>query len=92
MPWKLADCEPQIDGGGSIALLFEEDPVPKNDGSVERESWLRTVPFDEVSDGPVVRSLAAFGRKAVQDCGFGLLQIGQRQDLLVIAFLFVIAT
>lgn len=48
-------CEPQINRGRSIAL---EDPVPENDRSIERESWLRAVPVDEISDGAVVRSLA----------------------------------
>jgi len=47
--------------------------APENDGSVERKPWLRTVPVNEVSDGAMVRSLAAFGRKGVQDCCFGLL-------------------
>ena len=37
------------------------DPIaPKNDGSVERKSWFRTVPLNKISNGAVVKIVGRF--------------------------------
>ena len=60
--------------------LFKEDAVAGHDGLVKSESRLRAVPIDELSDGMVVRSLRTWRGQAVEDRGFGLLEIGQPED------------
>ena len=53
-----SDCrEPQVNGGRSIVLLFERDPVPGDYGLVESEPRFRTVPLDEFSDCVIVGPL-----------------------------------
>ena len=52
-------CQPQIDGSGRVMALLEVDPIAKNDGAVEGETWLRPVPGDELSNRVLVGLLAA---------------------------------
>jgi hypothetical protein len=54
--------------------LFEVNPVPEHDGTVEREAGLRTVPGDELANRVVVGSLAAGRRQAVQDGCLGVVR------------------
>jgi len=75
-------CQPQIDGGGRVMALLEVDPIAKNDGAVERETWLRAVPGDELSNRVFVGPLAAGGREAVQHGRLGLFQVGKGQHPL----------
>jgi len=75
-------CQPQIDGGGRVIALLEVDPIAKNDGAVECETWLRAVPGDELSNRVLVGPLAAGGREAVQHGRLGLFQVGKGQHSL----------
>jgi hypothetical protein len=43
--------EPNVNRRWSEILRFQEEPVSKHDGSIEREPRLRTVPPDELIDG-----------------------------------------
>jgi hypothetical protein len=45
------DGKPNVDCRRSEIPLFEEEPVPKHHGSIEREPRFRTVPPDELIDG-----------------------------------------
>jgi hypothetical protein len=58
------------------------DTVPQDDGPVERQSRLRAIPGDELSDGVVVGALATGRRRAVEHGGLGLLEVRQRQNTL----------
>jgi hypothetical protein len=49
----------QIDCGRRVLLLFEVDPIAKDDGTVEREAWLGAVPSHELTNGVIVRPLSA---------------------------------
>ena len=46
--------EPQIDGGRCILPQLEVNPLPEDDGAVERETWLRAVPCDELANRVIV--------------------------------------
>jgi hypothetical protein len=39
-----------IDGRRSKVLLFQEKPVPEDDGTIEGKTWFRAVPTDELID------------------------------------------
>ena len=67
----------EIDGRWRVLLLLEVDPVAQNDGAAQCQPRFGTVPVDEVGDGAVVSSLAAFGGKAFQDRRFGLFEVGK---------------
>jgi hypothetical protein len=41
-------------GGRSEILLFQKEPVAKNDGSVKGQSRFGTIPTDEFIDGMTV--------------------------------------
>jgi hypothetical protein len=43
-----------VDGGGCEVLLFEEEPIAKNDSAVKGQSRFGTVPPDEFVDGMTV--------------------------------------
>jgi hypothetical protein len=43
--------EPNVDRRRSEIPLFQEEPISKHDGSIEREARLRTIPPDELIDG-----------------------------------------
>ena len=51
--------EPKVDGGWCVPALLEVNAVPQNDGTVEREARLGTVPGDELPNRVVVGSLTA---------------------------------
>ena len=44
-----------VDGGGCEVLLFEEEPIAKNDSAVKGQTRFGTVPPDEFVDGMTVR-------------------------------------
>jgi hypothetical protein len=62
--------------------LLEVDAIAENDGAVERQTWLRAVPGDELANRVLVGPLAAGGRQAVQHGRPGLFQVGQGQHSL----------
>jgi len=74
--------ESQIDRGRGVVPLFEVDAVPEDNGAVEGEARLPAVPRDELCDRVIVRALTTGGGQAVQDGGFGLFEIGERQHAL----------
>jgi hypothetical protein len=39
-----------VDGRRSKVLLFQEKPVPKDDGTIKSKAWFRAVPADELID------------------------------------------
>jgi hypothetical protein len=61
--------------------LFEVDAISENDRAVERETGLRAVPRDELTNHMVVRALTAGGGLAVQHGRLGLLEIEGQNPL-----------
>jgi hypothetical protein len=59
--------EPQVDGGRCILPLLEVNSIAENDGAVERETWLRAVPRDELPNRVIVGALAAPRGQAAED-------------------------
>ncbi len=53
--------EPQIDGRWPIVGLFEVDPIAQDDGAIEGQPRLRTVPGDDFPDSVLIRALATGG-------------------------------
>jgi hypothetical protein len=51
----------EVDRGRGIWPLLEVYAVPKDDGAVEREPWLRAVPLDELTNRVIVGALAGIG-------------------------------
>jgi hypothetical protein len=49
----------QINRGRRILPLLEVDAIAQDDGAVERETWLRAVPRDELTNGVIVGPLSA---------------------------------
>jgi hypothetical protein len=45
--------------------LFQVDPVSKDNRTIEGKSRFRAIPIDELIDGVIVRSLAAFRCEAI---------------------------
>ena len=71
--------QPQIDGRGRVMTLLEVDAIAQNDGAVEGETGLRSVPGDELANRVLVGPLAAGGRQTVQHGCLGLFQVGKGQ-------------
>ena len=46
-----------------LLARFVVHPIPQYNGSVERESWFRAVPFNELVDGVPVPALRIDGRE-----------------------------
>jgi hypothetical protein len=78
-----SDCrEPQVNGGRSIVLLFERDPVPGDYGLVEGEPRFRTVPVDELSDRMIVGPLRTWRSQLFRTADFDSSRSGSlRTDL-----------
>ena len=74
--------EPQVDRGRRVLALLQMDPIPQDDGPIEREAWFRAVPADELADGVVVGALAARRREAGEDRRLRVFEIRQREDAL----------
>jgi hypothetical protein len=49
----------KVDRRWRVLPLLEVDPIAENDGTVERETWLRAVPCDELTNRVVVGPLSA---------------------------------
>jgi hypothetical protein len=51
-------------------LLLQSNAIPSHDRFVERQSWFRAIPFDELTNRMIVGTLGARRDKAVQHSGF----------------------
>ena len=50
----MCSREAHVDGGGCEVLLFEEEPIAKNDSAVKTQSRFRAIPPNECVDGMTV--------------------------------------
>jgi hypothetical protein len=64
-----------IDRGGRVMALLKVLAVAENDRAVEGETWLRTVPGDELPNGMVVGALTASRGQAAEDRQLRVLQV-----------------
>jgi hypothetical protein len=69
-----------LQNGEDLRIQSERAFPGRRSGPDNHKRGFRTVPLDEFDDGVIVGSLAALRRKGVENGGFRLLQIGQRQD------------
>src|SRR5213596_1984588 len=69
--------EPQIDRGRGVLPLLEMNPIAEDDGAVKRETWLRAVPRDELTNRVIVGALIASRGQAADDRRLRVLKVGQ---------------
>src|SRR6201987_4562966 len=73
-----------IDRGGCEVLLFENEPVPKDDGSVKCQTRFGTVPPYKFVDGVTVGFLRTGCAERVQNRILRLLQTASRSIVLAL--------
>jgi hypothetical protein len=59
---------------------FEMRPIAQDHNSVESQARFRTIPVNECIDGVTITPLGVQAGEAIQDCGFGVLEVWQAQD------------
>ena len=69
--------ETQIDRRGCVAALFEVQAIAQNNGAIESETGLGTVPRDKLANGVVVGPLSADGSQAIENRRLGVLEVRQ---------------
>src|SRR3984893_3470927 len=72
--------ETEIDGARRKLTGFEMRPIAQHYNSVESQARFRTIPVNEFIDGVTITSLGVQAGEAIQDCGFGVLEVWQVQD------------
>ena len=55
-------------------------PIAQHHYSVESQARFRTIPVNELIDGVTITPLRVQAGEAIQDCGFGVLEVWQTQD------------
>jgi hypothetical protein len=70
----------QVNRGRSQVTGFQLQLVTEDDGLVEGQSGLRTIPSDEIVDGKPVGTLRIGRTQSVQDGYLGVVQIGKAKD------------
>jgi len=65
---------------GSELTGFEMRAIAQDHYSVERQARFRTVPVNEFVDSVTITPLGVQAGEAIQDCGFGVLEVCQAQD------------
>ena len=72
----------EVDRSGCQFPGLKVDAVAKHHCPIERQSGLRTVPFDELIHSVAISTLSVRGTEAIQYGRFGLIEIRESQDLL----------
>jgi hypothetical protein len=55
-------------------------PIAQHHYSVESQARFRTIPVNELIAGLTITPLRVRAGEAIQDCGFGVLEVWQAQD------------
>jgi hypothetical protein len=55
-------------------------PLAQRYNSVESQARFRTIPVNELIDGVTITPSRVQAGEAIQDCGFGVLEVWQAQD------------
>jgi hypothetical protein len=55
-------------------------PIAQHYNSVESQARFRTIPVNELIDGVTITPLGVQAGEAIQDRGFGVLEVWQAQD------------
>ena len=69
---------------------FEMRPIAQHHNSVKSQARFRTIPVNEFIDGVTITPLRVQAGEAIQDCGFGVLEVWQAQnrtDFVLVRFL-----
>src|SRR5229473_8601020 len=67
----------EVDDGGRVLPLLEVNPIPEDHRATEGETWLRTVPGDELPNRVVVGALTASRGQAAEDRHFACSRSGR---------------
>src|SRR5580658_5235222 len=81
--------EPSVDPRLSEILLFQEEPVSRHDGSIEREPRLRTVPPDELIDRVPTGFLRTRRRERIHNSFFECSRPANRRIVFGLCFFAV---
>jgi hypothetical protein len=77
----LSDAlEHHMTGNLDAETTTNELKVRRHYNSVESQARFRTIPVNEFIDGVTMTSLGVQAPEAIQDCGFGVLQVWHAQD------------
>ena len=67
----------QVDSAGRELTGFEMRAIAQDDGSIEGQTRLRTIPVNELVYGVAISPLGVSGGETVQHCGPGVFEVGQ---------------
>src|SRR5258708_16846165 len=76
---RAHSCQSDVDGSGSEAALLQVKPITQNHCFVECQSWIRTVPGNELVNSMLISAPRIRRTEAPEDCGFRVFQIGDAE-------------